>query len=74
SPALGSVCSSTTSFKLHLEAEVPVLTDLESWNSVVCSSKDPLEDSLFFLAVQLLSSSSVLLTLTDLGKNILHYT
>ncbi|KFW11223.1 hypothetical protein N327_10807, partial [Fulmarus glacialis] len=74
SPATGSVHSCTTSFKLHLEAEVSVLTDLQSWKSAVSSSKDPPEDNLFFLAVQLLSSSAVLLTLTDLGKNMLQYT
>ncbi|KFQ83847.1 hypothetical protein N337_01609, partial [Phoenicopterus ruber ruber] len=74
SPATGSVHSCTTSFKLPLEAEVSVLTDSQSWNSVVCSSKDPPEHNLFFLAVQLLSSSAVLLTLTDLGKNMLQYT
>ncbi|KFR08027.1 hypothetical protein Y956_06702, partial [Nipponia nippon] len=73
SPATGSVRSCTTSFELHLEAEGSVLTDLQSWNSVVSSSKDPPEDNLFFLAVQLLSSSAVLLTLTDLGKNMLQY-
>ncbi|KFW83397.1 hypothetical protein N305_12968, partial [Manacus vitellinus] len=72
--ATGSVCSCTISFKLHAEGEVSVLTDLQSWNSVVSSSKGPPEDSLFFLAVQLLSSSAVLLTLTDLGKNMLQYT
>ncbi|KFW03100.1 hypothetical protein N326_02163, partial [Eurypyga helias] len=71
SPAAGSVCSCTTSFKLHLGAEVSPPTDFESWNSAVSSSKDPPEDNLFFLAVQLLSSSAVLLTLTDLGKNML---
>ncbi|KFQ43177.1 hypothetical protein N333_06974, partial [Nestor notabilis] len=70
----GSVCPCTTSFKSHLEAEVSVLTDLQSSNLVVSSSKDPPEDNLFFLAVQLLSSSAVLLTLTDLGKNMLQYT
>ncbi|KFQ57859.1 hypothetical protein N334_06289, partial [Pelecanus crispus] len=74
SPAKGSVRSCTTSFKLHLEAEVSVFTELQSWNLVVSSSKDPPEDNLFFLAVQLLSSSAVLLTLTDLGKNMLQYT
>ncbi|KFR10911.1 hypothetical protein N306_09570, partial [Opisthocomus hoazin] len=72
--ATHSVHSCTTSFKLHLEAEVSVLTDLHSWNSVVSSGKDPPEDNLFFLAVQLLSSSAGLLTLTDLGKNMLQYT
>ncbi|KFO06165.1 hypothetical protein N312_08815, partial [Balearica regulorum gibbericeps] len=74
SPATGSVHSCTTSFKLHLEAQVSVLTNLQSWNSVVSSSKDSPEDSFFFLAVQSLSSSTVLLTLTDLGKNMLQYT
>ncbi|KFV02910.1 hypothetical protein N340_08510, partial [Tauraco erythrolophus] len=74
SPATGPVCSCTTSFRLHLEAEVSVLTGLQSWNSVVSSNEDPPEDSLFFLAVQTLSSSAVLLTLTDLGKNMLQYT
>ncbi|KFP25846.1 hypothetical protein N325_07394, partial [Colius striatus] len=46
----------------------------QSWNFVVSSSKEPPEDNLFFLDVQLLSSSAVLLTLTDLGKNMLQYT
>ncbi|KFP79777.1 hypothetical protein N311_00021, partial [Apaloderma vittatum] len=46
----------------------------QSWNSVVSSSKDTPEDNLFFLAVQLFSSSAVLLTLTDLGKNMLRCT
>ncbi|KFO72403.1 hypothetical protein N303_03630, partial [Cuculus canorus] len=64
----------TASFKLHLEGAVSVLTDLKSWNSVVSSSKDPQEDNLLFLAVQFLSSSADLLTLTDLGKNMLQYT
>ncbi|KFZ56439.1 hypothetical protein N321_09962, partial [Antrostomus carolinensis] len=73
SPAAGSVHSCITSFKLHLEAEVSVATELQSWNSVVSSRKDPPEDNLFFLAVQLLSSSALLLTLTDLGKNMLQY-
>ncbi|KFQ20778.1 hypothetical protein N331_10046, partial [Merops nubicus] len=74
SPATGSVCSCINSFKLHLEVEVSVLTDLQSGNSVVSSSKDPPEDNLFFFTVQLLSSSAGLLTLTDLGKNMLQYT
>ncbi|KFP99647.1 hypothetical protein N329_10199, partial [Haliaeetus albicilla] len=74
SPAIHSVHSCTTLFKLHFEEEVSVLSDLQSWNSVVSSSKDPPEDNLFFLAVQLLSSSAVLLTLTDLGKNMLQHT
>ncbi|KFO93756.1 hypothetical protein N320_08843, partial [Buceros rhinoceros silvestris] len=73
SPATASLCSCTASFKLHLEAEVSVLTDLQSWNKVVSSRKDSPEDNFFFLAVQLLSSSAVLLTLTDLGKNMLQY-
>ncbi|KFP37429.1 hypothetical protein N324_09780, partial [Chlamydotis macqueenii] len=74
SPATGSLHSCTTSFKPHLEAEVSVPTDLQSSNLMVSSSKDPPEDNLFFLAVQLLSSSALLLTLTDLGKNMLQYT
>ncbi|KFU96493.1 hypothetical protein M959_13115, partial [Chaetura pelagica] len=74
SSATVSVCSCTTSFKLHLEAEVPVPDDLQSLNSVVSSSQDPPEDNLFFLAVQLVFSSAVLFTLTDLGKNMLQYT
>ncbi|KFP69787.1 hypothetical protein N310_06688, partial [Acanthisitta chloris] len=74
SPATGSEHSWTISFKLHPEAEVSVLTGLQAWNSVVSSSKDPPGDSLFFLAVQLGSSSAVLLTFTDLGKNILQDT
>ncbi|KGL93166.1 hypothetical protein N301_03531, partial [Charadrius vociferus] len=74
SPATGSARSCTTSFKLHPEAEASVLTDLQSWSLVVSSSKEPPEDNLFFLAVQFLSSSAVLLTLTDLGKNMLRYT
>ncbi|KFQ71923.1 hypothetical protein N335_07524, partial [Phaethon lepturus] len=73
SAATGSMHLCTTSFKLHLETEVSVLTDLQSWKSVVSSSKDPPEDNLFFFAVQLLSSSSALLTLTDLGRNMLQY-
>ncbi|KFV59990.1 hypothetical protein N328_10217, partial [Gavia stellata] len=74
SPATGSIHSCAASFKLYLEPEVSVLTDLQSWNSMVSSSKDPPQDNFFFFAVQLLSSSSVLLTLTDLGKNMLQYT
>ncbi|KFV67669.1 hypothetical protein N307_15404, partial [Dryobates pubescens] len=74
SPAAGSVCSCTTSFKLLPEAEVCVPTGLQTWYSAVSTSKDPPEDDLFLLAVQLLSSSAVLLTLTDLGKNMLQYT
>ncbi|KFO56511.1 hypothetical protein N302_00583, partial [Corvus brachyrhynchos] len=74
SAAAGSVCSCTVSLKLYVEAEVSVPTDLQSWNSVVSSSKDPPEDSLCFLAVQLLSSSGVLLTLTDRGRNMLQFT
>ncbi|KFP08136.1 hypothetical protein N300_14710, partial [Calypte anna] len=75
SPATGPVCSCTTSFKSHLEAEVPVATDsTESLHSVVSSGQDPPEDNLCFLELQLLSSSAVLLTLTALGKNIFQYT